>query len=131
VTDNVRFTPAQLATLDQYLTNYDAAVDQLVQQAGSQVYLDGRAVGTAVLADHLANELADDQLASVAAIALVRLAHARTAGTQIDWQQVAVKLARTEGGAFYRLTTPEADALRQLVDADGRHATPRDGGEPR
>jgi hypothetical protein len=115
VTNSQKFTPQQLAQLDQYLADYDVVVDQFVQQAGSQIYVDGRAVGTAALADHLANELDDDQLASVAAIALVRLAAARTRGTQIDWQQVAVKLARTDGTALYRLTTPEADALRDLA----------------
>lgn len=36
----------------------------------------------------------------------------------VDWQQVALKLALTDGADYCRLTTPEAEALRQLVDAE-------------
>lgn len=67
-------TPAQIATLDQQLAQYDLAVNGFVKTAAGQVNRDGRAIGTAVLADHLAHNLNEDQLASVAAIALVRLA---------------------------------------------------------
>ncbi len=75
-----KFTPAQLATLDQHLVDYERAVDQFVEQAGHQVDLDGRSVGIAVIADHVANELDEDQLATVAAIAPVRLAEQRRSG---------------------------------------------------
>lgn len=39
-------------------------------------------------------------------------------GEAVDWEQVALKLALTEGVAYTRLTTPEAEALRQLVDLE-------------
>lgn len=77
MTNTERFTTEQLARLDQQLADYDRAVDQFVQQAGTQVYLEGRPVGIAVLAEHLATQLDEDQLATVAAIALVRLAEQR------------------------------------------------------
>lgn len=49
-------------------------------------------------------------------------------GQAVDWEQVALKLALTDGVAFYRLTTPEADALRQLVDTENARQK-NDGGE--
>jgi len=36
----------------------------------------------------------------------------------VDWEQVALKLALTEGADYCRLTTREAEALRQLVDVE-------------
>lgn len=48
-------------------------------------------------------------------------------GEAVDWEQVALKLALTEGVAYTRLTTGEAEALRQLVDierARQNNATP-------
>lgn len=60
-----------------------------------------------------------------------------------DWQQVALKLALQGDGSFRRLSTREADAVRQLVDAErdrqdtaaevhaDRTADAADGGEPR
>jgi hypothetical protein len=81
VTNREKFTTTQLAVLDQHLAEYGVAVDGFIQDAVSQVSLDGQVVATAVLADHLAVQLDEDQLASVAAIALVRLAcGSRTAG---------------------------------------------------
>lgn len=79
MTNAEKFTTAQLAALDQQLADYDRVVDQLIEQAAEQVAIDGRPAGTTVLADHLAKTLDEDQLSSVAAIALVRLAHG-TAG---------------------------------------------------
>lgn len=82
MTNAEKFTTAELVQLNGQLAQYGVAVDGFVQQATSQVYLDGPVVGTAVLADHLASQLDEDQLASVAAIALVRLAcRSGTAGT--------------------------------------------------
>lgn len=74
MTNADRLTPAQLAVLDQRLAEHDLAVDQFVQQAATQVGIDGREVATAAIANSMANQLTVDQLASVAAIALVRLA---------------------------------------------------------
>lgn len=73
MTNREKFTVAQLAALDQRLAEYDLAVDRFVEDAATQVGIDGRQVATAAIADSLANELDEDQLASVAAIALVRL----------------------------------------------------------
>lgn len=39
-------------------------------------------------------------------------------GEAVDWEQVALKLALTEGADYRRLTTREAEALRQLVDVE-------------
>lgn len=74
MTNREKFTPGQIALLDQRLAEYDLAVNGFVEQAGAQLRLDGRAVATAAITDHLATNLTTDQLASVAAIALVRLA---------------------------------------------------------
>lgn len=74
MTSQEKLTAAELAALDRRLAEYDVAVDQLVAQAAEQVALDGPEVATAVLADHVAVQLDEDQLASVTAIALVRLA---------------------------------------------------------
>lgn len=78
MTNRSKFTAAQLAVLDQRLAEYDPVVSEFVQQAADQVEIDGRVVGIAAIADHLANTLDEDQLASVAAIALVRLSDQRT-----------------------------------------------------
>lgn len=45
----------------------------------------------------------------------------------VDWERVAVKLALADGADFLRLTTPEAEALRPLVDAERARETPEDG----
>lgn len=50
-------------------------------------------------------------------------------GEPVDWQQVALKLALTDGADYCRLTTPEAEALRQLVDARKRETA--EGGDTR
>lgn len=39
-------------------------------------------------------------------------------GEAVDWEQVALKLALTEGADYCQLTTREAEALRQLVDVE-------------
>lgn len=54
----------------------------------------------------------------------------------VDWQQVALKLALAEDADYRRLTTPEVEALRQLVDAEHArqtNATPAvpEGGDDR
>lgn len=74
-----KFTTTQLAALDRHLAGYAVAVDQHVEQAASQVLADGPEVATAVLADHLAVQLDEDQLATVGAIMLVRLAQQKIA----------------------------------------------------
>jgi HD superfamily phosphohydrolase YqeK len=79
MTNRQKFTTAQLAELDQRLAQYDLAVDGFVKDAATQVGIDGRQVATAAIADDMARKLNVDQLASVAAIALVRLAQQQTA----------------------------------------------------
>jgi hypothetical protein len=74
VTDASPLTPAELALLDQRLAEYDLAVNGFVKEAAVQVGIDGRQVATAAIADSMGRQLNQDQLASVAAIALVRLA---------------------------------------------------------
>jgi hypothetical protein len=39
-------------------------------------------------------------------------------GEPVDWEQVALKLALTDGADYCRLTTKEAEALRQIVDVE-------------
>jgi hypothetical protein len=74
---------------------------------------------------------------------LARTALAEIASEGVDWQAVAMKLALQGDGSFRRLSTREADAVRQLVDAErdrqdtaadvhaDRTADAADGGEPR
>lgn len=50
-------------------------------------------------------------------------------GEPVDWEQVALKLALTDGADFLRLTTKEAEALRPLVDAERKRET--EGGDTR
>jgi hypothetical protein len=83
MTNDEKFTNEQLVTLNQRLAEYAVAVDQHIEQAVSQILLDGPVVATAVLADHVAVQLDEDQLASVAAIALVRLAQQQIAEARL------------------------------------------------
>lgn len=80
MTNADRLTPAQLAILDQRLAAHDVAVDEFIKETVVQIGLDGRAIATAAIADSLARQLDEDQLASIAAIALVRLAELPGAG---------------------------------------------------
>lgn len=131
MTHGEKFTAAELAQLDQHLADYRRAVDGFVDQAHEQVQLDGPSVATAVLADHVAEQLDDDQLAAVAAIALVRLADRTHIGTEATralvseymaeartWRRIAVQLAQGNG-TYQRLTTVDRDRLEAaLVDAE-------------
>lgn len=74
MTNADRLTPAQLAILDQRIAAHDVAVDEFIKETAMQIGLDGQAIATAAIADSLARQLDEDQLASIAAIALVRLA---------------------------------------------------------
>lgn len=80
MTNAEKLTTAELVKLNQHLAEYGEAVDAFIEQTALQVMVDGPVVATAVLADHVAIQLDEDQLATVAAIMLVRLAQQRPNG---------------------------------------------------
>lgn len=65
---------ARAALGDDEAVDWERVAVKLALADGADFGIDGLQVATAVIADSLANQLDEDQLASVAAIALVRLA---------------------------------------------------------
>ena len=93
-----QLTPRQLAHVDQVLAQSRPIVDELVRIAAADVEENGRDLATAILATTYERHDDIGRLATVAAIAIVRLAEQQLAEEQ---QAIAedVKFERTQDAA--------------------------------